>query len=44
MTWFKFILDNGEAVNCIARTWTQAALAFDAWGIDPRHIIAIEER
>ena len=41
---YKFIMDNGDTFDCIARTWAQAALAFDATGIDPRNIAAIEER
>lgn len=41
---YKFIMDSGDTVDCIARDFRTACLAFDAYGLDPRAIAAIEER
>ena len=41
---FKFIMDDGSTVDCIAKSFREACLVFDAYGYDPRAIAAIEER
>ena len=41
---FKFIMDDGSTVDCIAKDFRSACLQFDQYGYDPRTIAAIEER
>lgn len=41
---FKFIMDSGHTFDCIALSFRAACLSFDQAGLDPRLILAIEER
>ena len=41
---YKFIMDDGSTVDCVAKDFRSACEQFDSFGIDPRLIAAIEER
>ena len=41
---FKFIMDTGYNFDCIALDFRSACITFDYAGLDPRDILAVEER
>ena len=41
---FKFIMESGFNFDCIALDFRNACITFDMAGLDPRDIVAIEER
>ena len=41
---FKFIMDGGDTFDCIALDFRAACETFDHSGLDPRNILAVEER
>ena len=41
---FKFIMDSGNEVDIIAKSFREACEIFDLCGEDPRQIAAVEER
>jgi hypothetical protein len=41
---FKFIMDDGYNFDCIALDFRNACITFDYAGLDPRDILAVEER
>lgn len=40
---FKFVMEDGSAVDIIAADFRSACLRFDAFGIDPREIREVQE-
>lgn len=41
---FKFIMDSGDTFDCIALDFRAACETFDHSGLDPRDILAVEEK
>ena len=40
---FKFIMDSGEIIHVIARSFKDACAAWEQFGLDPRDILAMEQ-
>jgi hypothetical protein len=41
---FKFVMEDGSAVDIIAADFRSACLRFDAFGVDPQDILEIQEK
>lgn len=41
---FKFVMEDGQAIDILASDFRSACLRFDAFGMDPRDILEIQER
>lgn len=44
MKHYKFVMEDGSALDVIAFSWFMATVAFDNARLDPKMILAIEER
>ena len=40
---FKFIMDSGEVIHVIARSFKEACIIWENFGLDPRDILVMEQ-